>query len=464
MTTDNFEPILEHIANRIGLRARVSDRPEWGRAIRARMAVHRITRPQEYVQLLKSESVDTAGEWRWLLPLLTNGESYFLRDEGQFSLLRNCILPELIEKRRQQKSLRLWSAGCSTGEEPYSLAILIHELIPPHWNVLIVGTDVNEDALQKARRGVYSAWSFRTLPAEMRERYFHQARDGFELDNELRKLVHFERDNLSDNLNASTHYITQEMDLILCRNVLIYFQPEAVAHAVSRFASSLRENGYLLTGHAELHHHDTSPLRVRNFPESIAYQRCESSSSASLEPSTRQIATSFSTPKAETKPIPFSSVPRRVTVPDAVKKSPQVQKKQANLNDASEAEVLCQSARSYANAGRHKEAIDCCKGAITLDPVATEAYFIWGQVAQELRNWNEAKELYKKVIYLSPSHIQAHIELAAMYDLEADAERARRMRLAALTALGSMPTNAEVEALTRHLESLVNEKSSGSRN
>jgi chemotaxis protein methyltransferase CheR len=319
---------------------------------------------------------------------------------------------------------------------------------------------VNEDALQKARRGIYSAWSFRALPPELRERCFHRVAEGFELDAGLRRMVRFERDNLSDNVKGQT-FITQDMDLILCRNVLIYFQPEAVGRAVTRFASSLREGGYLLTGHAELHHHNTAPLRIRTFPESIAYQCCESPQSRDSISVSRQIATSIPSSKPATKSLASPSISLRVTPPVAAREVRiQPASKSADLN-SSVVEELCQTARTHANAGRHEEAVNCCKEAIVIDPVATDAYFIWAQVAQELGHLVEAKELYKKVIYLSPSHIEAHIELAAMYDLEADGARAHRLRLAALSALRGMTVDAHVEAITKHLERLVNEKSDG---
>ena len=114
--------------------------------IKMRMAQQQLPNPEAYYQLLAVDTAASRQEWEELVLPLTIGESYFFRDSGQFSLLRHHILPELIERNRSTRSLRIWSAGCSTGEEPYSLAILVHELLPSHddWDIVILGTDVNK--------------------------------------------------------------------------------------------------------------------------------------------------------------------------------------------------------------------------------------------------------------------------------------------------------------------------------
>ncbi|MBD0302557.1 MAG: hypothetical protein ICV85_10365, partial [Tolypothrix sp. T3-bin4] len=167
----------------------------------------------DYYQLLvaTNQLIPSATEWQELISLLSVTETYFFRDQGQMSLLKNQLLPELIKGKRElslthcnpangkfyRPTLRLWSAGCSTGEEPYSLAILVHELLPAasDWNILIIGTDVNKHAIAAARRGVYRQHSLRTLDQGLRRRYFQQHRGDWELDGRFRVMVSFRQLN-----------------------------------------------------------------------------------------------------------------------------------------------------------------------------------------------------------------------------------------------------------------------------
>ena len=142
------------------------------------MKALKLAAPEDYYLLLQSDSAESRSEWRQLIINLTNSESYFFRDKGQLALLQNRILPELIERNKVQRTLRIWSAGCSTGEEPYTLAMLVDQLLPRQigWNVFILGTDINENSLAIARRAAYTSWSFRMVDPGLRTRYFHDGR------------------------------------------------------------------------------------------------------------------------------------------------------------------------------------------------------------------------------------------------------------------------------------------------
>ncbi|HEX8464449.1 MAG TPA: CheR family methyltransferase [Abditibacterium sp.] len=441
MNPELFEPIFQHIAARTGLQVRAKDRADWSRAIEGRLRACRLSQPREYLQLLENLAVEAPGEWRTLLPALTNGESYFLRDKGQFSLLRTRILPELIEMRRAQRSLRLWSAGCSTGEEPYSLAMLAREIVPPNWEVSILGTDVNEEALQKARRGQYSQWSFRALDDSTRDRYFQAGAGNLEIRPELRRMVRFETDNLC---RASSSI--RDIDLILCRNVLIYFDNAAIGRALARFAGALREGGYLLTGHAEVHHHDPAPLVARAFPESVIYQRRDARSDARSDAPRPRENPSQTTSQPAPRPISTPQTPRfepKIASRTASASVPAPKLAAARVGEAVSYAQWCQRARASANAGQHAEAVACCQNAVAQDAMAVEAYLLWAQVAQEQGDRERAKDLFKKVIYLAPAEVEAYVELGALYDAEGDRERARRMRAAALDVVRARVLKAQ---------------------
>ena len=151
-------PIFDLIAARTGLEIRAKDRDAVTRALAARQSARGLASAGEYLELLAREPTEDGPEWRALAPVFTNGESYFWRDKGQFALLRSTILPQLLRERGG--TLRLWSAGCSSGEEVYSLSILVEELSetkdwPKNARVSIVGTDINEAALARAARHLW---------------------------------------------------------------------------------------------------------------------------------------------------------------------------------------------------------------------------------------------------------------------------------------------------------------------
>ena len=423
MTDEYLQKFVELIAARTGLHVRDKDRASLVKTLEARMHGANMASPEIYLQLLMSARGD---EWKILTPRLTNGESYFLRDKGQFSVLRTRIVPELLRRRARERTLRIWSAGCSTGEEAYSLAMLCDEIVPQGegWNVSILGTDINEESLVRARRGAYGAWAFRGLDVQLRQKYFP---DGSEVSAALRRDVSFRVLNLRGDDWPSRATGIFDMDLILCRNVLIYFRPEAIAHALAQFAATLHNGGFLLTGHAEIAGHDPAPLQVRVFPESVAYQRNDQAD-AKLQ------TVSQTKPQVITTPKGVRSNSTVLPLPSVVSKAPEKQPKATNA-----VAELCAAARAFADVGQYRDAIRCCREAASLDATAAGAYFVWAQVEAETGALVEAKNLFKKVIYLAPSQPDAYLELAALYEAEQDGARARKMRETALAALQALP-------------------------
>jgi chemotaxis protein methyltransferase CheR len=170
---------------------------------------------------------------------LTIGETYFFRERKSFDVLEARILPALINSRRgKEQRLRIWSAGCSTGEEAYSIAILLYRLIAdlPQWNITILATDVNPASLCKADRGEYSDWSFRGIPQWIKEKFFSRNAEGrFEVADTIRKMVTFASLNLADDPFPSLINNTNAMDIIFCRNVLMYFAPHQVKKVIDNF-------------------------------------------------------------------------------------------------------------------------------------------------------------------------------------------------------------------------------------
>jgi chemotaxis protein methyltransferase CheR len=181
---------------------------------------------------------------------LTIGETHFFRVGPQMEALRQVILPDVIDRRAVRRRLRAWSAGCSTGEEPHTLAILIRELLPnpEAWDVQILGTDISLPALEAARRAIYSEWSFRDTPVGVRQQYFEAQGGCWRLIDPLRRLVTFSHHNLAADSFPGSELEAAGFDLILCRNVTIYFGSEATQRLYRRFADALAPGGWLVLG------------------------------------------------------------------------------------------------------------------------------------------------------------------------------------------------------------------------
>ncbi|GGA50340.1 hypothetical protein CYANOKiyG1_69780 [Okeania sp. KiyG1] len=186
-----LQKFIKLIADYVGLQIREQDYDNLCDKIFMRIKSLKLSLPEQYYQLLKSQNKTSKNEWEKFITLLTVTESYFFRDRGQFELLKNVILPGIIKSKEasNEKVLKIWSAGCSTGEEPYSLAIIVQELIPnwKDWNILILGTDINEVALGKAREGIYSHWSFRLLEKQIQDKYFDKFQGKWKLKEQVKK-------------------------------------------------------------------------------------------------------------------------------------------------------------------------------------------------------------------------------------------------------------------------------------
>ena len=211
-----------------------------------------------------------------VIDALTTNETTFFRDLHPFESLRNHILPALIERKRLSRSLFIWSAGCSSGQEPYSVAMLIREDFPQlaEWQVSILGTDVSVAMLERARAGRYGQIEVnRGLPAHLLVKYFRRAGVGWEIDGSLRAMVRFRQQNLVDPWPSMP-----PMDLVLMRNVMIYFDVAAKREILARVGEVLAPHGYLLLGTSETTLHLDDSFRRHAVGPTGWYQRKQATS------------------------------------------------------------------------------------------------------------------------------------------------------------------------------------------
>ncbi|MBF0344244.1 MAG: tetratricopeptide repeat protein [Nitrospirae bacterium] len=457
--------------------------------ITARVHSLGLTNFSQYYNLIEGHSNQSADEWNILIETLTTGESYFFRDRGQFEILRSHIFPDLIRRKTGQRTLRIWSAGCATGEETYSIAIELYEMLMHirHFNVFIIGTDINQKAIERARLGFYNDWSFRMVEPEIKLRYFFRKGSGWMLDKQIRDMVTFKTGNLVKDIYPQQGTDLYDMDLIVCRNVFIYFDKDTVTSIIEKFANTLNEDGYLITGHAELYTVNIGVLKSFMHPSSIIYQKVsgpaadEGASSHLYRPtpakgnviddnlinipgyagtSTPLISTSIhgrdvidknSTYKEPAPPTSAAHTPESL-LSDAVsfyKKgmySAAIERASSVLKfEPDNLAAIGFLARTYANTGDYAQSSKWCEKAIHLNPLEVTSYFVLAQIAENKGQIEKAKELYNKIMYLEPSFVPAYIELGALYERENDQTKAIKMRKSAVELLRKLPQDKTVE-------------------
>lgn len=237
-----------------------------------RLDLHQLPGFKEYYHFLKY-SRGREQELSDIMDVLTTNETYFFREEFQLNAFVGEILPDLkaVKEKRGDRTIRIWSAGCSTGEEPYTIAMLIMETGAfKDWKVEIVGTDISHRVLQHARKGVYGKSSFRTTSPERVNRFFQQQDGLYRIKDEVRGLVTISHLNL---LDENRMILLGKMDVIFCRNVIIYFDQVAKRMVVESFYRVLREGGYLLLGHAESLLNTTTAFALKHLKSDMVYQK-----------------------------------------------------------------------------------------------------------------------------------------------------------------------------------------------
>ncbi len=237
---------------------------------------------REYYQFLKYNRKKDQ-EMMDIMDILTTNETYFFRESFQLKAFTDEIIPELIKDRTRQNSrtLRIWSAGCSTGEEPYTIAMLLSDIKELHgWKIEIIGTDISQRVLQHARRGVYGKASFRATDDYYLKRFFHEQDDGHRVSDAVRELVTISHLNLFDSNRIA---MLGRMDLIFCRNVIIYFDLPAKKRVIDSFHKSLCDGGFLLLGHSESLMNITTQYTLRHFKNDMIYQKPERVTTGGLQ-------------------------------------------------------------------------------------------------------------------------------------------------------------------------------------
>lgn len=376
---------------------------------------------------------DESVEWRQLAARLTISETYFFRDRAAFDALEGHVLPGLVAARRLEGNLRLrvWSSACATGEEAYSLAILLDRLIPDRsdWTLTVLATDLNPGSLARAAKGIYGEWSLREVPEGIREGYFHRlAKGAFEVKASVREMVTFAPLNLAGGTYPSAVTNTTAMDVVLCRNVLMYFADDVQREAVARLQRALVAGGWLLLAAAEASAELLRPMTPVNFPGAILYRNDRTPSPACWSPPPRE-------PGWAGGVSPMVSVPA-----SAVPSTAAPQRPFAAVNTDTRRSLL-EQASELADRGHLEQATRLCDTALARDRLDPEAYLLRAAIAQEMADVKAALEALRCALYLQPRHPAAHVLLGALLLRAGGRVRGRRALETAIRLLDELPSD-----------------------
>lgn len=270
LSEDVFRLMRDVIKDYCGIFFDDSSRYLLEKRLSRRVRTHNFNDFREYYRFILYDR-NCTDELESIIDILTVNETYFFREQNQLKAFSDEILEELRETNRQKRTLRIWSAGCSTGEEPYTIAILISEKgWFEGWDVEIYGSDINQRVLQTARKGIYRKNSFRTTEPFYLSKYFREENGDFRILDVVRKNVNFSYLNLLDPFRAR---VLGKMDVIFCRNVLIYFDTISRRKVIETFYDRLVDGGFLLLGHAESLMNISTAFTLKHFKNDMVYQK-----------------------------------------------------------------------------------------------------------------------------------------------------------------------------------------------
>lgn len=369
---------------------------------------------------------------------LTIGETYFFRHRESFTLMGEQILPERFAMRREQgRSLRIWSAACSTGEEPYSVAMLLRRMYPElsPATVSINATDINSHSLARAQRGLYSEWSFRDTPEWLKEAYFARKPNGrYEIINEVRQLVKFSHLNFADPIYPAEFGERADYDLILCRNVLMYFSAEWHDRIVRRLAVALAPEGWLLVGPCDISVPQATELGLeQRGPGSFV----RTGKKAAVKAPVPRLLPAIWPPSLSTAPQPQAAPPEITPLPTVEKEAPVPTAAPISDSTQMESQVVSALAQEKADRGDLSSALLACDEAIALDKVNPDFHYLRGCILQEQDRLPEAVQAFQRVLFLDREAVMAHFALGCIAERLGDQAEARRHLSLVLRLLGA---------------------------
>ena len=363
---------------------------------------------------------------------VTINETFFWREPETFEALMQKILPELVSLRQKEKCIRIWSAGCSSGEEPYSIAIALSRVIPniSSWNITILATDVNLHVLRKAAEGEYSHWSFRNAPKWLRENYCVQReKNKYSVIPAIRDMVKFEYLNLAEDVFPSPLNNTNAMDIVFCRNVLMYFTNDCSGKVTNRLYNALQHGGYLIVSASELSVQNFSEFTHINLPGAVVFRKPftknKRQNKVPVMESPRE-ELSFQLPVSPNSiyhpiTLPPDKIEEKVT--DTYELLPSLSSPVENstvildevLKEDRTTEQHIIEIRDLANRGKLNEAKAACEEAIATYKLDPRLYYLQAIILQENNQLSEAIVSLKRAMYIDSNFVLSYYALGNIY-------------------------------------------------
>lgn len=444
-----------------GISLKPSDYKRMDSLINERIKRLKLKSFSEYIEYLKSNTAKN--EWEELINEMTVPETYFFRDVNQCNALKNYILPALI-KSKKEKEIRIWSAGCSTGEEVYTIAIIIARSIPDFklWNIKLIGTDINQKSIEKAKKGIYTKNSFRGVNEEIIEGYFNKTGQGWKIKELVRSQVQLGRFNLKLDDSCLFPYKYSGFDVIFCRNVFIYFEKKMIQNILKGFYNSLLPNGYLILGHSEASLSPKKlfrPIRTNNTfvytrpgpevqlkqkipPESIRNSKIPSSAAGQTLKYQRkkppagnpQLPASYS--QTETH---LSIIYQKALSLYSLKKYSEAEAELDSFftRDDTSVEILLLASLIRINLGDFKRAISYVYMAQQKNEFLPEAHFILGLIHENENDYQGAIKEYQSVLFLNNNFFLSYFRLGHLYRKIEKRENSVRSFKSALSVIES---------------------------
>ena len=421
-----FQALKEYLIHETGLAYYQDKDADLQYKIQSRMQELNLSRFEAYLDYLRQPLQGTQ-EMDQLVQQLTIGETYFFRHSEQLSAIKDSLLPELLAAKRSTKKLNIWSAGCATGEETYSLAIILHANFPElkDWQVEILGTDINPAFLERARAACYRKWSFRNTEERLRLNYFEDQGNVWQLRQAYRRWVRFQQHNLKQ--DDFSRLGVGRFDLVICRNVLIYFSRSSQEALVQGFYDGLHDPGWLVLGPAELTSLACAPFVANDLSRLSCFKKTG-------EPIVNR--SNFSVPEflrpQPSIPQPFapfvwqpsilSERETPVLSPDQIMSRPFEPPTEA-LPAVS---LSLEGIKVLADQGELQEAERLCREMVQNDPLNARAYYYLGLILSAADHFKTAQEALLQALYLDRQNLLAHYHLGVLYQQQGALQRAKK--------------------------------------
>lgn len=454
MTPDSGVEPIERLAQLVegllGLDATLSRREDLAAVLAERLKATGCSHVEEYGALLRAPD-RAREEATHLAARLTVGETSFFREQGHFEALMEHVVPARLGRRVDDAPIRVLSIGCSSGEEPYSVAIAARAALGASaGRVLIQAIDANPTAIERARRGRYSPWALRSTTPELRERWFRRAQGAYELVTEIRESVLFEVRNLLD--DDAAFWQLASADVILCRNVLIYFSERQIEAAIARFSDVLDEGGVLFLGHSEMIRDLSGSFETLQSHGTFYHRRTRAAArtrpAASAAADRHAEADSNRNPLLAASPQMFGSaggspIHRDRTLADATALFRQEKFADALAlidavgADAGTERVTLELLRAsiLANLGSFAGVEAACGRVLEQDPRCAAAYYLIGLCHEHRGHVEEAALHHRRAVEVDPAFSMSHLRLGVLARKRGDPHGARRWLEMALALL-----------------------------